>query len=550
MDFRTCVWSIAAAAVFLGIADVAAAPIGEQIDETKVVRIPSSIIDSVAGLGLAPKRALDYGTFVWLELSGADFDRLSNAGAAFQVQERPYTLRLGETSFDPLREEPMLPAAWKQNATDQPDLHLIQFVGPSRREWLDNLEANGLKIVQYIHPHTYIVWGRLADREAIGTLDESVRWTGTFEPGYRVHPRWRGLGNHGQDVKVLLYRGADTAVVIQSIERLGGQMTSRRVLNQTFEVVGFTLPGSRFRDAAGIPGVYSIQVTPTDGGLRGEMSDQINVNNFDGTNAAFPGYENWLTSVGLDGNGVIIANVDGGVQNNHPDLINRLIGCSGSTCGGGATDPHGTHTAGIMAADGSSGTTDGFGFLRGLGVAPGANLVEQVYNPTFTQPGGMLLLMTQSYNNGASLSGNSWGPAGTPRGYDNDTLQVDIGVRDADPNAAGNQPLTFVLSFMNGNGGTSSQGSPDEAKNIFTIGSTKMQQGGGAQILDINDVSANSAHGPALDGRTIPHMVAPGCSVDSSTSGSSYTLMCGTSMASPHVSGAVALFIEYYRNLP
>ncbi|MCH7926006.1 MAG: S8 family serine peptidase, partial [Planctomycetes bacterium] len=299
-----------------------------------------------------------------------------------------------------------------------------------------------------------------------------------------------------------------------------------------------------------IPGVYSIQVTPTDGGLRSEMSDQINVNNFDGTNAAFPGYENWLTSVGLDGNGVIIANVDGGVQNNHPDLINRLIGCFGSTCGGGATDAHGTHTAGIMAADGSSGTTDGFGFLRGLGVAPGANLVEQLYSPTFLQPGGMLLLMTQSYNNGASLSGNSWGPAGTPQGYDNDTLQVDIGVRDADPNAAGNQPLTFVLSFMNGNGGTSSQGTPDEAKNIFTIGSTKMQQGGGAQILDINDVSANSAHGPALDGRTIPHMVAPGCSVDSSTSGSGHTLMCGTSMASPHVSGAVALFIEYYRNLP
>jgi hypothetical protein len=173
--------------------------------------------------------------------------------------------------------------------------------------------------------------------------------------------------------------------------------------------------------------------------------------------------------------------------------------------------------------------------------------VEQLYSPTFTQPGGMLTLMRQSVDNNAVLSGNSWGPAGSPRGYDGDTRQVDVGVRDVDPTAAGDQVLHYILSFMNGGGGTSTQGTPDEAKNLFNIGSTKMQNGSGSQNLNINDLSANSAHGPALDGRTIPHMVAPGCDVDSAISSTGYGLLCGTSMASPHVAGATGLYLQKYR---
>jgi hypothetical protein len=227
---------------------------------------------------------------------------------------------------------------------------------------------------------------------------------------------------------------------------------------------------------------------------------------------------------------VIIANVDSGIDQTHPDLINRMLPCVGSTCGYSAATYHGTHTAGIMAGDGSSGVTDVNGFLRGLGMAPGAWLVEQIYGTTYQQSNGMLTLMAESVQNGAVISGNSWGPSPDPLGYDMDTRQVDIGVRDVDPTTAGDQPLSFVLSIMNGYGDTSTQGTPDEAKNIFSVGATELQDNNGEQLGTINNLSYVTAHGPALDGRNLPLMVAPGCDVDSTTyPGGGYELICGTS---------------------
>ncbi|TWT41035.1 Subtilisin Carlsberg precursor [Phycisphaerae bacterium RAS1] len=511
------------------------------------VRIPAEAARRVDALGISPKTAVDYGTFTWLTLDDADYAALAAAGAEVQKFDNPYTLVLGEQAFDPRAGLPPAPEGLAFVRDTGPDLHVVQFVGPTRDEWVDGLKAAGLSVVQYIHPFAYIVWGDAAQLDA-SACDAAVRWSGDFLPAYRLLPSFRALSDELIDVHVVIAKAAEVGETLAALGSVAGR-TEYADIDDFLAVVGVRVAGSSLADIARIPGVYSVQPVATDGGLRGEMSNQVNVNNVDGTNLAFPGYNTWLAGVGLSGAGVIIANVDGGVQSNHPDLVNRLIACAGTTCGGATQSSHGTHTAGIMAADGASGTMSG-GFLRGLGMAPGANLVEQLYSPTYQQAGGMLLLMTESYRNGASLSGNSWGPSGSPLGYDNNTRQVDVGVRDADPTAPGNQPLSFVLSFMNGNGGTSTQGTPDEGKNLFSIGSTQMQTSGGVQILQIDDLSSNTAHGPALDGRTIPHLVAPGCYVDSSSTTSTYALLCGTSMASPHVSGAVALFIEYYRGLP
>ena len=513
------------------------------------VRIPAEAQAAWQRSGAPGELAIDYGSFIWAVMSPADLAKLSTEGIALQEIPNPYALTMGGETFDPLDASPRFNMEWQAvSDTDSPGLHLVQLLGPTQTAWLESLTATGLEIVQYVHPFTYVVWGDAAALNRQAGRD-FVRWAGDYLPAYAVQPLFRGLSDEPVHVRMLVYPGAGLQDTLQDIEALGGViMDAQSGLDPVFDLVTCTLPGDRFPDAAALPGVYTIQPIPTDGGTRGEMSNQVNAGNLDSSNRAFPGYLSWLSQIDLSGQGVIIANVDTGIDQTHPDLAARILPCIGPTCGNEIASGHGTHTAGIMAGDGSSGVLDSFGFLRGLGMAPGANLIEQLYFPTYTQSGGMLTLMTESYRNGAVITGNSWGPSGTPLGYDADTRLVDVGVRDADPIAPGNQPLTYVLSIMNGYGGISKQGTPDEAKNILSVGSTVMQYADGSQNLNINNLSANTAHGPALDGRNLPLLVAPGCYVDSTYYlSSAYSLRCGTSMASPHVSGAVALFYEMYR---
>ncbi|UXI69850.1 S8 family serine peptidase [Tahibacter amnicola] len=471
----------------------------------------------------------DYGSFAWVVNSG------QGASAA-----ETFSLDLGGRLFDPLTDSQANTRSYEKGKA----LRLVQFTGPTRQEWLQSLAAQGLTPVQYIAPFSYVVWaddGALAEARR----NSAVRWAGDFLPNYKTANVEDGRRRNEMAWRAMVYRGAHLGD--DALRATGVLVGKRATIDKQFDIVELQGTAAAIDLVAQLPAVYAIDPVPRDGGLRGELANQITANNLNPSNLPVPGYVAWLSSVGVNGNGVTIANVDGGIFDTHPDLVARMLPCTGDTCGGSDTDAHGTHTAAIMAGDGSSGVNDAAGFRRGLGAAPGAKLVEQVYDPHFTQPGGMLKLMRQSHDNNAQLSGNSWGPAGTPRGYDADTRQVDVGTRDTKPDVTGDQPLIFVLSFMNGGGGTSTQGTPDEAKNTITIGSTKAQSSNGAVIPQFDDVSDNSGHGPALDGRRIPLLVTPGCSVDSANSATGYGTMCGTSMASPQVSGVVALFIEKYR---
>ncbi len=299
--------------------------------------------------------------------------------------------------------------------------------------------------------------------------------------------------------------------------------------------------------------------------LEDERSAQIVFEDLNG--AAAPntapnvGYAANLTALGADGTGVTIAICDTGVDTNdgatvHDDLAGRLafaVNATGRAIAGADTDGHGTHVAGIAGGNGASGDTDPQGFLLGQGVATGATIGGVFFNGTVQQR------LQVSAQQGAQVMNNSWAMNGSSYGANDRT--VDLAVRDADAGAAGLTPLVVVFSA--GNSGPGASTVTKNPKNAILVGNSLNSRPGEGAADDIRGIANGSSRGPADDGRTLPHVTAPGTDIISTyspvgfrsgpytdTGGTLHALhapMSGTSMASPHVAGASAVLIDWWR---
>ena len=270
-------------------------------------------------------------------------------------------------------------------------------------------------------------------------------------------------------------------------------------------------------------------------------------------------------ALGLDGTGIGIAVIDSGIANWHDDLgsgrVTRFVDFVNFEPAPYDDYGHGTHVAGILAGNGH----DSGGLRRGI--APGATLlVEKVLDATGQgYISNVIAAIDYAIANKDALGLriiNLSVAAGVTESYTTDPLTV-AAKRAVD---AG---LVVVSAAGNLGRGPDGQprygaiGAPGNAPWVLTVGASSH---GGTTDRSDDAIAGFSSRGPtAIDFQAKPDIVAPGVGIESlaepgsalfntkplmrlwgtvQTANEPYLSLSGTSMASPVVSGTIALMLQ------
>jgi subtilisin family serine protease len=239
------------------------------------------------------------------------------------------------------------------------------------------------------------------------------------------------------------------------------------------------------------------------------------------------------TALGATGTGTTVAIIDTGIDYTHPDLGGG-VGPGYKVLGGydfvnDDADPmddngHGTHCAGIVAANGTlkgvapDASLMGFKVLDAGGSGWSSDIIAGIERAC--DPNGDLVT-----DDAVDVISMSLGGVGNPD--DPQSQAIDNAVS-----------LGVVCAVAAGNAGAyETIGSPGCAREALTVGAASKGDA----------LASFSSRGPAVITSGIkPEVCAPGVDILSCQPGGGSVAMSGTSMATPHVAGAAALLLDLH----
>ena len=433
--------------------------------------------------------------------------------------------------------------------------YIIQFSYPFPTQARRDLEEVGVKFYDYVD-----VAGLYASvpPQAEGLLQSLlaeglVRYVGTIPPQAKLAPelaeRSLAVPETDQDVIALTF----DQLTQDQMNELESLMVVERRSDGPMHIIEGRATDSAVQALARLEYIRWVEPQPenTLGNLDGGMGIGADV----------------VRSVGFDGDGVNVMVVDTGIARSgstyHPDLLSSRIvdqyDYQNSDTNAADDNSHGTHAAGSIG--GRYNSSDSNSEESWQGVAPGVDFY--IYKLCCGTGQFSSTWFQQALQRGTSggrtthVSNNSWG--GGNGVYSTASEIADRAVRGE----YNSTPINMVIISHNDNLLTRA---PGTGKNVITVGSVKDGNYPNTPFTScsaVNDYDwppgervCYSNYGPInTDGdsytRVKPDVMAPGAMIYSTTpwymSGFDYYgFKHGTSMAAPHVSGAIAQILDAY----
>ncbi|MBN1827506.1 MAG: S8 family serine peptidase [Candidatus Eisenbacteria bacterium] len=400
------------------------------------------------------------------------------------------------------------------------------------------MDRAGFLLTQYVPGGAWIT--RVDENADWEAVEGAILWAGAIHGETKIDPAVaeRGAGKTGgvAEVRVKLHGDVGLGEGARLIRLLGGSVRGARSVFHGFDV---EVPSAALEELAGRDEVLWIGAplpppVPANDGIR------VN-GNVDSALAA---------PCALTGAGARPGIWDGGRVDAHTDFTGRL-----TVVDAASVSDHATHVAGTLGGSGAMSAVRGGTSLQWKGVAPACSLFSyDFYGDVPSEYGSAIAVYD------IDLTSNSWVLDVDEAGYHNCYLYGDydayapefdevvtgvFGKRIPVVCAAGNERNDGDCS-IDARSGYACVPPPATAKNVITVGAIHTNN---------SAMTTFSGYGPVDDGRIKPDIVAGGCqstwdySIRSTWPGDTYgaNYYCGTSMATPAVSGAVCLLIECWR---
>lgn len=383
-----------------------------------------------------------------------------------------------------------------------------------------DLSSQGFQLDQYVSNNNWLaIWNDGGDEKKL--VNSAITGLYAIPPDLKINKKLRTISPERQMpedlIAVSCFGGMEPGLIQQELQNAGAQIINTKI--KPAHIVFIKAGTSTLEKIARLPFVASLNPQ--------RIKDvPLNYNN-----RAVHGVQGLAATLGrnLTGKSVTVGMGDDGEPSSHIDFSGRLIMRTDEP----SIDQHGVHTSGTVA---------GGGILNPMykGMAPQARLVTNDFSnilvdaPIYFADYKMVLTNNSYYN----------GVAGCPGEGDYDALSNYVDSQlVAYPGllhvfAAGNDGAhvctPYPLQFATIKTGFQT------AKNVLTVGNFSNAS---------YTISYASSCGPVNDGRIKPELVAGGSFITSTLPNNAYGVMSGTSMASPTVTGILALIYERYRQL-